>query len=33
MGITVGANQPSAWADWNYSGYERKARLIPSTTP
>ncbi len=22
--ITVGANQPSAWAEWNYSGYERK---------
>ncbi len=24
IGIDVGANQPSAWADWNYSGYERK---------
>ncbi|HEX3839760.1 MAG TPA: hypothetical protein VHU85_03105 [Acidimicrobiales bacterium] len=24
VGVTVGANQPSAWADWNYSGYERK---------
>jgi hypothetical protein len=24
IGITVGANQPSAWAEWNYSGYERK---------
>jgi hypothetical protein len=24
VGITVGANQPSAWANWNYSGYERK---------
>jgi hypothetical protein len=24
VGITVGANQASAWADWNYSGYERK---------
>jgi 6-pyruvoyl-tetrahydropterin synthase related domain len=24
IGITVGANQPSAWANWNYSGYERK---------
>jgi hypothetical protein len=24
IGITVGANQPSAWADWNYTGYERK---------
>jgi hypothetical protein len=22
--ITVSANQPSAWAEWNYSGYERK---------
>jgi hypothetical protein len=22
--VTVGANQPSAWAEWNYSGYERK---------
>jgi hypothetical protein len=25
VGVTVGANQPSAWAAWNYSGYERKA--------
>ena len=24
MGVTVGANQPGAWAEWNYSGYERK---------
>ena len=24
VGITVGADQPSAWAEWNYSGYERK---------
>jgi hypothetical protein len=24
VGVAVGANQPSAWADWNYSGYERK---------
>ena len=24
VGVTVGANQPAAWADWNYSGYERK---------
>ena len=24
IGVTVGANQPSAWANWNYSGYERK---------
>jgi hypothetical protein len=24
IGITVGANQPSAWADWNYAGYEGK---------
>ena len=24
VGVTVGANQPSAWAEWNYSGYERK---------
>ena len=24
VGVTVGANQPSAWADWNYSGYQRK---------
>ena len=22
--ITVSANQPSAWADWNYTGYEEK---------
>ena len=22
--VTVGADQPSAWAAWNYSGYERK---------
>ena len=24
VGVTVGANQPSAWAEWNYKGYERK---------
>ncbi len=24
IGVAVSANQPSAWADWNYSGYERK---------
>lgn len=24
VGVTVGANQPSAWAAWNYSGYQRK---------
>ncbi len=24
VGITVGADQPSAWAEWNYSGYEGK---------
>lgn len=24
IGITPGANQPSAWSNWNYSGYERK---------
>lgn len=24
VGVTVGANQPSAWATWNYSGYQRK---------
>jgi len=24
VGVTVGADQPSAWASWNYSGYERK---------
>jgi hypothetical protein len=24
IGITVGANQPSAWAEWNYSGYQNK---------
>ncbi len=24
VGVTVGADQPSAWAAWNYSGYERK---------
>jgi hypothetical protein len=24
VGVAVGANQPSAWAQWNYSGYERK---------
>jgi hypothetical protein len=24
VGVTVGADQPSAWADWNYSGYESK---------
>ena len=30
VGITVGANQPSAWADWNYTGYEGKPDF-PST--
>jgi hypothetical protein len=25
VGVTVGANQPSSWAAWNYSGYQRKA--------
>jgi hypothetical protein len=25
IGITPGANQVSAWADWNYTGYEGKA--------
>jgi hypothetical protein len=25
VGVTVGADQPSSWAAWNYSGYERKA--------
>jgi hypothetical protein len=24
VGVTVGANQPSAWAAWNYSGYQDK---------
>ncbi len=24
VGVTVGPDQPSAWAEWNYSGYERK---------
>jgi hypothetical protein len=24
IGVTVGPDQPSAWAEWNYSGYERK---------
>jgi len=24
IGITVGPDQPSAWAEWNYSGYELK---------
>ena len=24
IGITVGPNQPSAWAEWNYSGYQGK---------
>jgi hypothetical protein len=24
VGVTVGPDQPSAWADWNYMGYERK---------
>ena len=24
IGVTVGADQPSAWAAWNYSGYEEK---------
>lgn len=24
IGITVGADQPSAWAEWNYSGYQGK---------
>ena len=24
IGVTVGADQPSAWAEWNYSGYEKK---------
>ena len=24
IGVTVGADQPSAWAQWNYSGYEKK---------
>jgi len=24
VGITAGADQPSAWAEWNYSGYEEK---------
>jgi hypothetical protein len=24
IGVTVGADQPSAWAAWNYSGYQRK---------
>jgi len=25
IGVQVGPDQPSAWAEWNYSGYERKA--------
>ena len=25
VGVHVGPDQPSAWAAWNYSGYERKA--------
>ena len=35
VGVTVGANQPSAWAAWNYSGYERQARLprVPRGDP
>jgi hypothetical protein len=24
VGVTVGADQPSAWSDWNYSGYQEK---------
>ena len=24
IGITVGSDQPSAWAEWNYSGYQEK---------
>ncbi len=24
IGVHVGSNQPSAWAEWNYSGYENK---------
>jgi hypothetical protein len=24
VGVTVGADQPSSWATWNYSGYEQK---------
>ncbi len=24
VGVTVGPDQPSAWATWNYSGYQRK---------
>ena len=24
IGVNVGPNQPSAWADWNYSGYQGK---------
>ena len=24
VGVTVGPNQPGAWAEWNYSGYEGK---------
>ena len=24
IGVTVGPDQPSAWAEWNYSGYQRK---------
>ncbi len=24
VGVTPSANQPSAWAEWNYSGYQRK---------
>ena len=24
IGVHVGSDQPSVWAEWNYSGYERK---------
>ena len=24
VGVTVGADQPSAWAEWNYQGYQNK---------
>jgi hypothetical protein len=24
VGVTVGADQPGSWSEWNYSGYERK---------
>ena len=35
VGVTVGANQPGAWAEWNYSGYEAQARLprVPRGDP